>query len=146
MASQEGAGIGKRAPFVDLIFGPQTLHRLPAMLEDTKKKNKPIIMIGGLNGAGKTSILTAIKLGQFGKASLKGSITTKSYSSYMKEQINKDSRNVNFASVAIDFDFVKQGKNYHYLIDRSWKVNQNKLTESLSVSLAGYSVPSIMLT
>jgi len=107
----------------------QGLHSI----ELQTKKNKPIIMIGGLNGAGKTSILTAIKLGLFGKASLKGSITTKSYSSYMKEQINKDSRNVNFASVAIDFDFVKQGKNYHYLIDRSWKVNQNKLTESLSV-------------
>ncbi|MAD28551.1 MAG: tRNA (N6-isopentenyl adenosine(37)-C2)-methylthiotransferase MiaB [Woeseiaceae bacterium] len=45
VASQEGAGIGKRAPFVDLIFGPQTLHRLPAMLEDTKKKNKPVIDI-----------------------------------------------------------------------------------------------------
>ena len=32
VASQEGAGIVKRAPFVDLVFGPQTLHRLPEML------------------------------------------------------------------------------------------------------------------
>ena len=34
VASQEGEGIRARAPFVDLVFGPQTLHRLPAMLED----------------------------------------------------------------------------------------------------------------
>ncbi len=33
VASQEGAAIIKRAPYVDLVFGPQTLHRLPAMLE-----------------------------------------------------------------------------------------------------------------
>lgn len=33
VASQEGAAIQKRAPYVDLIFGPQTLHRVPAMLE-----------------------------------------------------------------------------------------------------------------
>jgi tRNA-2-methylthio-N6-dimethylallyladenosine synthase len=33
VASQEGEGITKRAPFVDLVFGPQTLHRLPAMLD-----------------------------------------------------------------------------------------------------------------
>ena len=33
VASQEGAEIGKRAPHVDLVFGPQTLHRLPEMLE-----------------------------------------------------------------------------------------------------------------
>ena len=32
VASQEGEAIGKRAPYVDLIFGPQTLHRLPEML------------------------------------------------------------------------------------------------------------------
>ena len=31
VASQEGAAILARAPFVDLIFGPQTLHRLPAL-------------------------------------------------------------------------------------------------------------------
>lgn len=33
VASQEGAAIGKRAPYVDLVFGPQTLHRLPQMME-----------------------------------------------------------------------------------------------------------------
>lgn len=32
VASQEGEAIRKRAPYVDLVFGPQTLHRLPAML------------------------------------------------------------------------------------------------------------------
>ncbi len=32
VASQEGAEIGKRAPYVDLVFGPQTLHRLPEMM------------------------------------------------------------------------------------------------------------------
>ncbi|MDP2226274.1 MAG: tRNA (N6-isopentenyl adenosine(37)-C2)-methylthiotransferase MiaB, partial [Moraxellaceae bacterium] len=33
VASQEGAGIQKRAPYVDIVFGPQTLHRLPKMLD-----------------------------------------------------------------------------------------------------------------
>src|SRR5450759_2533454 len=32
VASQEGAAIIERAPYVDVVFGPQTLHRLPAML------------------------------------------------------------------------------------------------------------------
>ncbi|MBK6741002.1 MAG: tRNA (N6-isopentenyl adenosine(37)-C2)-methylthiotransferase MiaB [Haliea sp.] len=32
VASQEGAEIGRRAPYVDLVFGPQTLHRLPQMM------------------------------------------------------------------------------------------------------------------
>ncbi|HQY70356.1 MAG TPA: MiaB/RimO family radical SAM methylthiotransferase, partial [Pseudomonadales bacterium] len=33
VASQEGGDIGRRAPYVDLVFGPQTLHRLPEMLD-----------------------------------------------------------------------------------------------------------------
>jgi tRNA-2-methylthio-N6-dimethylallyladenosine synthase len=40
VASQEGEGIKVRAPFVDLVFGPQTLHRLPDMLESLKQSGR----------------------------------------------------------------------------------------------------------
>lgn len=45
VASQEGAAILKRAPFVDLIFGPQTLHRLPAMLDSVRNTGTPAVDI-----------------------------------------------------------------------------------------------------
>src|SRR5215475_12410528 len=38
VASQEGDGITKRAPYVDLVFGPQTLHRLPDMIRELRAK------------------------------------------------------------------------------------------------------------
>ena len=41
VASQEGEGIRERAPFVDLVFGPQTLHRLPSMLDALMDENVP---------------------------------------------------------------------------------------------------------
>jgi|TARA_B110000438_G_scaffold30643_1_gene30070 tRNA-2-methylthio-N6-dimethylallyladenosine synthase len=44
VASQEGEAIGKRAPFVDVVFGPQTLHKLPEML-DADNKGKPVVDI-----------------------------------------------------------------------------------------------------
>ena len=40
VASQEGENIIKRAPFVDLVFGPQTIHRVPKMYEEVSKLNK----------------------------------------------------------------------------------------------------------
>jgi tRNA-2-methylthio-N6-dimethylallyladenosine synthase len=40
VASQEGEGIRARAPFVDLVFGPQTLHRLPALLAQLKRSGR----------------------------------------------------------------------------------------------------------
>ncbi len=41
VASQEGSAIRQRAPYVDLIFGPQTLHRLPQMLDALQQQKKP---------------------------------------------------------------------------------------------------------
>ncbi len=40
VASQEGAAIIERAPFVDVVFGPQTLHRLPELLRDAERKGQ----------------------------------------------------------------------------------------------------------
>ncbi len=45
VASQEGAEIIKRAPYVDVVFGPQTLHRLPEMLNARKALDKPQVDI-----------------------------------------------------------------------------------------------------
>ena len=42
VASQEGAAIQSRAPYVDMVFGPQTLHRLPAMVNAAAKKEKVV--------------------------------------------------------------------------------------------------------
>jgi len=41
VASQEGSAIVERAPYVDLVFGPQTLHRLPQMIEARRATGKP---------------------------------------------------------------------------------------------------------
>ncbi len=45
VASQEGAAIIERAPYVDVVFGPQTLHRLPAMLEKRQQQKRPQVDI-----------------------------------------------------------------------------------------------------
>ena len=45
VASQEGAAIIERAPYVDVVFGPQTLHRLPAMLEARRVQRLPQVDI-----------------------------------------------------------------------------------------------------
>jgi tRNA-2-methylthio-N6-dimethylallyladenosine synthase len=45
VASQEGAAIVGRAPYVDLVFGPQTLHRLPAMIRARRATGKPQVDI-----------------------------------------------------------------------------------------------------
>jgi len=43
VASQEGEGITSRAPFVDLVFGPQTLHRLPDMIAELQRNGRSVV-------------------------------------------------------------------------------------------------------
>ena len=45
VASQEGAAIVERAPYVDLVFGPQTLHRLPQLIEARRRTGQPQVDI-----------------------------------------------------------------------------------------------------
>ncbi|MEO7761143.1 MAG: tRNA (N6-isopentenyl adenosine(37)-C2)-methylthiotransferase MiaB [Casimicrobiaceae bacterium] len=45
VASQEGAAIVKRAPYVDIVFGPQTLHRLPALIAERRRTGVPQVDI-----------------------------------------------------------------------------------------------------
>ncbi|MGQ4661258.1 tRNA (N6-isopentenyl adenosine(37)-C2)-methylthiotransferase MiaB [Lysobacter sp. F6437] len=45
VASQEGSAIVKRAPYVDLVFGPQTLHRLPELIRERRESGRPQVDI-----------------------------------------------------------------------------------------------------
>ncbi len=45
VASQEGAAIQKRAPYVDIVFGPQTLHRLPELLNQARNGHQKVVDI-----------------------------------------------------------------------------------------------------
>ena len=45
VASQEGEGITKRAPFVDVVFGPQTLHRLPELIDEARNRKSSVVDI-----------------------------------------------------------------------------------------------------
>jgi tRNA-2-methylthio-N6-dimethylallyladenosine synthase len=45
VASQEGEALRQRAPVVDIVFGPQTLHRLPEMIQEVKVKRAPVVDI-----------------------------------------------------------------------------------------------------
>lgn len=43
VASQEGEALQGRAPYVDIVFGPQTLHRLPQLLEQVRREKRPVV-------------------------------------------------------------------------------------------------------
>lgn len=86
--------------------------------------HQPVILFGGLNGAGKTSILTAIRLALLGKRAVSDVISKKDYQGFLAEQINKNAiaadKNAR-AKVTLVFTYTHQGVHKQYEISRSWK-------------------------
>jgi DNA sulfur modification protein DndD len=100
----------------------------------------PVILFGGKNGAGKTTIFEAINLSLYGSSSLGPTITKSSYEEYLSDKIHRNTisnEEINEASVELEFSHVHLGFQNIYQVLRSWKKNGKKIEERLSIKRNG---------
>ncbi len=103
------------------------------------QSSKPIILFGGLNGAGKTTIFDAIKLSLYG-SEIFGAISTAKYHEYLKQKIHCSKVTVvqpNNASIAVEFEYAHLGAVNTYLVERMWEVSGKKVHETLTIEKNG---------
>tara|TARA_Y100000588_G_scaffold390649_1_gene496773 strand:- start:4932 stop:6923 length:1992 start_codon:yes stop_codon:yes gene_type:complete len=99
----------------------------------TPASNKPIVLFGGLNGGGKTTLLDAIQLALYGKNAHCSNRNGKSYKDYLKECINRDASKLAGASIDLQFSHISDGVCHTYRVIRCWRVKNNRVTENLEV-------------
>ena len=100
---------------------------------------KPIILFGGLNGAGKTTIFDAIKLCLYG-SEMFGAISVAKYQEYLKQKIHSSKITVvqpNSAAIAVEFDYAHLGTVCMYQVERMWETAGQKVIESLTIAKNG---------
>lgn len=100
---------------------------------------KPIILFGGLNGAGKTTIFDAIKLCLYGPEMF-GAITATKYQEYLRQKIHSSKITVvqpNSAGIAVEFDYAHLGTVCTYQVERMWEISGQKVLETLSIEKNG---------
>lgn len=99
---------------------------------------KPIILFGGLNGAGKTSILTAVRLALYGRRILGSKVSSDTYRQYLDACIHKpgdDTPIPRTAHVRLKFSDSKGGKQNDYDVLRSWfRDTSGVVTENLQIT------------
>ncbi|OCH48969.1 DNA sulfur modification protein DndD [Aliivibrio fischeri] len=91
---------------------------------DEVRDAKPIILFGGLNGAGKTSILTAVRLALYGRQAFNQNLTNGEYIEAITDLIHKGVGHGGVqdnASIALTFTYSNNGKESTYKVTRSWK-------------------------
>ena len=113
-----------------LYSGTQTITLTP------KSSRKPIVLIGGLNGGGKTTLLDALQLCFFGphaKTSNRGAL---SYQEYLSRSIHRGGT-ASEASVEISFRYRVEGREDSYKLRRSWILNDSGCNEKFEVTKNG---------
>jgi len=126
-----------------LYAGRQTID---VQTSSKGKKPKPIVLIGGKNGAGKTSFLDAVRLTLYGKLALGERTSQTAYELYLRSRIHTGSAlgaSPNSASVELEFDFSEAGVVHTYRVCRTWIARANSVAESLDVWKDGDTITAI---
>lgn len=108
-------------------------YRGKQSLDLTPKKNKPIILIGGLNGCGKTTLLDAIQLALYGNRARCSGRGTKAYEAYLRESINRKADPSRGSAITLEFTVMSGGQEHYYRVVRSWHISGKTLKEFLNV-------------
>lgn len=92
--------------------------------------SKPIVLVGGLNGAGKTSILTAIRLALYGKRAVTLEDNKSGYTKLLHDLIHDRK---NGAMIELEFSTYSYGVKKEYCVKREWVEKKGKIKESFTV-------------
>jgi DNA sulfur modification protein DndD len=109
-------------------------HILPlAPLEPSK----PVILIGALNGSGKTTILDALQIALYGRFSAPARRHEDSYDSYLRSMVHNDVDPQEGASIELQFTQQENGTATSYRLIRAWSVKTDKLRENFEILRQG---------
>ncbi|MBU1215701.1 MAG: DNA sulfur modification protein DndD [Gammaproteobacteria bacterium] len=119
-------------------------HEIDLSPRTKYNSTRPIILFGGLNGAGKTTILTAIRLAIYGKQALGYSVSQRAYDEYLASKVHRNPNALvasNKSHVGLEFIFYKLGKPTRYKVVRSWTVSGKSVRELLTIHQDDEAIP-----
>ncbi|MCY3635514.1 MAG: DNA sulfur modification protein DndD [bacterium] len=106
-------------------------------------ERRPVTLIGGRNGTGKTSLLDSIPLVLYGSRARR-ILNGASYPEYLKSLVHHQERS---ASIALKFDRAEGGRQVQYVVKRTWKrTSRGKATDQLFVSTDNDERPDLVAT
>ena len=99
----------------------------------TTREQKPVILIGGLNGCGKTTLLDAMQLALYGKRAQLSNRGNQGYEEYLASMVSRGVPLAEGASVSVSFTVQENGEKNEYKVTRSWSAAGKRVKEHLDV-------------
>lgn len=117
-----------------LYRGEQTLNLAPTI---RRGKPAPIVLFGGINGGGKTTLLDAVQLALYGIRSRCSKRAEKSYEEFLRDSIHHGADADEGAEISLSFRYVSEGEQHLYEVTRSWYPVGSRIRESVHVTRDG---------
>jgi len=113
-----------------LYAGEQVIDLAP---ERRNGKNRPVVLFGGINGGGKTTILDAVQLALYGSRARCSKRNNQSYEQFLRDCINRNVDPGDGASVGLSFRYTSEGQEHLYEVTRRWHGAAESVREKLEV-------------
>jgi DNA sulfur modification protein DndD len=104
-------------------------------------KHLPIVLFGGINGGGKTTLLDAIQLALYGGRARCSKRSNLSYEEFLRESIHHGVNGSDSAGVALSFRYADDTDDHLYDVGRTWKISDGRVREELRVFRDGLADP-----
>lgn len=99
---------------------------------------RPIILVGGLNGRGKTTLLDALQLALYGKRARCSNRGALKYEEYLRRSISRQVPAEDGAAVEVEFEHIEEGQRRTFVIHRSWAGTTTGVRERVQVLRDGH--------
>ena len=124
-----------------LFRGQQTFNLAPA---EKNGKRRPIVLFGGINGGGKTTLFDAIQLALYGTRARCSKRINLSYEDFLLQSVHQGVAAEEGAGVTLSFRHTNDGENHDYEVRRDWRLQDGKVKENVLVFQDG--LPNYSLT
>jgi DNA sulfur modification protein DndD len=99
----------------------------------------PIVLFGGINGGGKTTLLDAVQLVLYGNRARCSKRGDKGYEQFLRESIHHAADESEGAGIELSFRYASEGQDHLYTVSRAWSVSGSRVREKVQVCKDGVS-------
>jgi len=122
--------------FLELVlqnFGPYSGRQVLNLRPDTNDNPRPILLFGGMNGGGKTTLMDAIRLALYGHRAQCSSRNNLGYSEFLTQSVNRHTKLGEETCVELAFEHIMNNMPVEFRIKRSWTKNPKTGRDTLGI-------------
>jgi DNA sulfur modification protein DndD len=122
--------------FTELVlhnFGPYLGHHVINLRPDTYENSRPIILLGGMNGGGKTTLMDAIRLALYGSRAQCSNRGNLSYGEFLTQTVNNQASPAESARIELAFEHIRNDQWVELRLVRSWTRNPKEGKDNLGI-------------